>query len=275
MTARLCADVAILGRMSTPMQTADLRALPAPEVNRRPRRRHGLVLTLFALAAFVLAGLCAVGLFSDDTQNSPEGMAAFAFFVMGLLLALTGVGLLAAGLSIGLRRPVIRQAAWLEDPSDRTMVRWWDGGAWTAHTSPRDPAVAALAPLVSSSRRRHVRGLALLVGGAVVAVGADLLSHALFEPPAYGPPTADGGPPVDTSSNLWMLVGQATPVAALVAVIGLYLLLTLSDDPRAGWAPDPLDAGRMRWWDGRSWTDLTSAADGGPSVVGPDGAASS
>ena len=28
-------------------------------------------------------------------------------------------------------------AGWYEDPGDPAMVRWWDGGGWTAHTRPR------------------------------------------------------------------------------------------------------------------------------------------
>ncbi|TCK64647.1 DUF2510 domain-containing protein [Curtobacterium sp. PhB136] len=27
--------------------------------------------------------------------------------------------------------------------------------------------------------------------------------------------------------------------------------------PAAGWFPDPRDAGRLRWWDGRAWGDAT------------------
>jgi hypothetical protein len=152
----------------------------------------------------------------------------------------------------------MRQGAWFEDPADRTSLRWWNGLAWTPHTSPRDPAVVTLAPLTSSSRRRHLWGLALLVGGVAVAVGAQALSHALFEPPTYSY-DGNGGLPVESSgSDLWMIVGQATPFACVVAVVGLYLLLTVDDDPSAGWQPDPLDPARLRWWDGRSWSDATA-----------------
>ncbi len=217
------------------------------------------MLLLFAAGALAFTGLCVLWLFSDETQNSPEGMAALAYTVLGLMALLTGVGLLLWALSALFHREVVKQEAWLEDPADRTLVRWWDGRAWTQDTAPRDPAVVALAPLTSSGRRRRRWGLVLLVGGVVAAVGAQWASDALFEPPTYLSPTDTGGLPQQSgSSNLWMVVGQVTPVAALVAVIGLYLVLTLADDPRAGWKPDPLDPSRVRWWDGRSWTDLSA-----------------
>jgi hypothetical protein len=216
------------------------------------------VILLFALACFVFTGLCLLWLVNDETQNSPEGMLTFALIVLGLTAATAGFAFLVVGLVLLLKRTVPRQAAWLEDPEDRTRARWWDGRAWTDQTSPRDAAVVALAPLTSSSRRRHLWGLALLVGGVLVAVGADWASHALFEPPTYLPPPDDGGMPQQVGSNLWIYVGQISFPAAVAAVIGLYLLVTLADDPLAGWSTDPLDATRMRWWDGRSWTDLTS-----------------
>ncbi len=248
--------------MTAPTQSAAPVALPRPEVNRRPRRRRALVILLFSLASFAFTGLCVVWLFSAKTQNSPEGMLAFALIVLGFMAAMAGLAFLVVGLVLLLRRTVPRQAAWLEDPSDRSLARWWDGRAWTDHTSPRDPAVVALAPLTSTSRRRHIWGLALLVGGVVVALGADWASHALFEPPTYLPLPDDGSMPQQVGgSSLWMSVGQISPLAAVVAVIGLYLLLTLDDDPLAGWSTDPLDPGRMRWWDGRSWTDLAQDAD--------------
>lgn len=245
--------------MTAPTQSASPVALPLPEINRRPRRRRGLVILAFALVCFVFTGFCVVWLFSDETQNSPEGMLALALVSVGLMAATAGIVLLVLGLVLMVKRTTLRQAAWLEDPADRTRARWWDGAAWSDHTSPRDPAVVALAPLTSSSRRRHRWGLALLVGGVAVALGAELASHALFQVPRYAPPPADGGLPQQVGgSDLWMYVGQLTLPAAAVAVVGLYLLLTLADDPMAGWSTDPLDPSRMRWWDGRSWTDLTS-----------------
>lgn len=246
--------------MSTPTQAVDRRALPAPEINRRARRRQGLVLLLFAAVCFVVAALFAVWLFSDEVENAREGLLSMGIILLGGTALLLGISLLVWGIA-SLRPRVIRQPVWLEDPSDRTLVRRWDGWAWTAHTSPRDPAVVALEPLTSSSRRRHAWGLALLVGGGVVAVVSEWASRALFEVPTYLPAPTDGGLPQQVGGNdLWMVVGQLTAPAAVVAVVGLYLLLTLANDPLAGWKPDPLDPARSRWWDGRSWTDLTEDA---------------
>ncbi len=251
--------MAILGRMSTPTQAVDLRALPAPEVNRRPRRRRGLVLLLAALGCLAIAGLFTAWLFSDEVANALEGLLAMGIMLVGGTALLLGIGLLVWGVA-SLRPRIIRQAAWLEDPSDRTHVRWWDGWAWTAHTSPRDPAVVALEPLRSGSGRRHRQGLALLVGGVVVAVGAELLRAALFEPPTYAVDPSSGAMQQVGSGSIWAAVGQVSPFAAIVAVIGLYLLLTLDDEPRAGWRTDPLDPARTRWWDGLAWTELTADA---------------
>jgi hypothetical protein len=49
--------------------------------------------------------------------------------------------------------------------------------------------------------------------------------------------------------------------------------------PAAGWFPDPQDAARLRWWDGRVWGDGTRPAPGvlvapaAPAVVVPSGPA--
>lgn len=41
--------------------------------------------------------------------------------------------------------------------------------------------------------------------------------------------------------------------------------------PPPGWYPDPQQAGRRRWWDGRQWTEHTSASTP-PTPQGPGGA---
>lgn len=244
--------------MSASTQAVDLVALAAPELNRRPRRRRGFVLLGFALVCFAVAGVFTALLFSDEVQNAREGLLALSIMFLGGTALLIGIALIAP-IVVSLRPRILREAAWLEDPFNRAFVRWWDGRSWTEHTHPRDPAVVALPPL-TSSRRRHKRGLVLLVGGAVVAVAAEWLSRVFYEPPTYGFDPSTGSTVQGGSSSLWIVVAQVTPVAALVAVVGLYLLLTLDDDPRAGWTPDPLDPSRMRWWDGRSWTDLSEDA---------------
>lgn len=51
--------------------------------------------------------------------------------------------------------PVPPAPAWYQDPSDRRMWRWWDGHAWTAHTAPMSPPVAA----TPAPKRRSAPGL--------------------------------------------------------------------------------------------------------------------
>jgi len=245
--------------MSTSTQWLDLGALPAPQLNRRARRRRGLVLLVSALLCLAVAGLFTVWLFSDEVANAREGLLALGIIVVGGTALLIGIGLLVPGIA-SLRPRIIRQAAWFEDPSDRTMLRWWDGRSWTVHTHPRDPAVVALAPLVTSNRRRHTWGLALLVGGVVVTVAVVWLSSTFYSPPFYSIDPSTGRMVRVGSGSIWGAVGQLAPASALVAVVGLYLLATLADDPLPGWTTDPLDPARERWWDGRSWTEMTQDA---------------
>ncbi|WP_157071320.1 DUF2510 domain-containing protein [Curtobacterium ammoniigenes] len=37
--------------------------------------------------------------------------------------------------------------------------------------------------------------------------------------------------------------------------------------PEAGWFPDPQNADRLRWWDGRTWSEATQAAPARDTVV--------
>ena len=220
--------------------------MPRPEFNRRPRRSRGVVLVLFAVCAFALVGLCIVGI--RDEAASPEGMASFAFTVVALELLAVGCGLLLGGLLLRWGRfPV--GPAWLVDPVDAGTVRWWDGRAWTDHTSVRSPRTVALAPLVSSSRRRRLVGISLLFGGVLAALAMEWLGSATVVSPT------EPGQPTNQLPGLAM---QLVTPAACAAVFGLYLFLTLADDVRPSWQPDPLDSEQLRWWDGRDWGDDTT-----------------
>jgi hypothetical protein len=177
-------------------------------------------------------------------------MASMAYAVNGAVLVVTGCGLLLAGLLLLLRRVPVGPA-WLVDPVDPQLARWWDGQAWTDHTSPRSPRTVALAPLDPSSARRRRVGAVLLVGGILVAVGSEWFTSATVVPTTS---------PDQAPDQLWPLAAQLVMPALAAAVVGLYLLLTLTDDVRPGWQPDPLDAGQLRWWDGRAWSDGTTPA---------------
>jgi len=205
------------------------------------------VLLLFAAGAFAFAGLCVAGIAGE--ADSPEGMAAFAFMVVALMATLLGCGLLVLG-PVQLLRRIRVGPAWLVDPVDPGLLRWWDGRLWTDHTNPRSPDVVALAPLVASNRRRRLGGAALVVGGLVVAAASEWVASATVVPATD---------PDQLSSPLPILVMQLVTPALAAAVFGLHLLLTLTDDPRPAWHPDPLDADRLRWWDGLAWTEATAA----------------
>jgi hypothetical protein len=205
-----------------------------------------MVLVLFAVGAFALAGLCVAGIAAE--ADSPEGMAAFAFMVVALMATVLGLLLLVAGLVLLVRRIHIRPA-WLVDPADRGRLRWWDGERWTDHTNPRSPDVVALAPLVGSNRPRRRWGAGLVVGGILVAVASDWVARATVVPATE---------PDQPSSPLPILAMQLVVPALAAAVLGLFLVLTLADEPHPAWHPDPLDPERLRWWDGLAWTDATT-----------------
>jgi hypothetical protein len=58
---------------------------------------------------------------------------------------------------------------------------------------------------------------------------------------------------IASSASLVMLpvIGIA---GALFALLVRYLRLSAAQQP-AGWYTDPGNAQRLRWWDGRAWTD--------------------
>jgi hypothetical protein len=203
------------------------------------------VLVVLSVGAFALLGCCIAGL--GAAGSSPEGMLTFALLVVGAMLLVGGLALLVPGLVLLLRRVRVGPT-WLVDPDDPALARWWDGQAWTDRTSPRSQRTVALAPLVSSSRRRHGIGAALLVGGVLVAVGSRWLAEATVVPVTT----------VDQPTNgLSMLAIQLVVPSLCAAVVGLYLVLTLADDVRPGWYRDPLDPAQLRWWDGLAWSDTT------------------
>lgn len=94
--------------------------------------------------AVALAWLGAHLAASGDPQTDGAGMLAVSCFVLAGVLVVVGVVLLAApaiGAALrcgdGPRRP---PAGWYADPQDPSLTRWWDGAAWTAATSPREPS---------------------------------------------------------------------------------------------------------------------------------------
>ncbi len=257
----------------------DLASLPRPEVGRRPRRRRGWVVALLAAGAFAIVGLCVWGLLYEISRPESEvreGLASLAYMVVGGMALVVALGLAAWAISTLTSPDVVHGEAWLVDPLDAAQVRWWDGRAWSAFTATRDPAVAALPPLRSSSRRRHAWGWALLIGGVATTIACQWASSRLVAPAtaAFRP---DGQVEiVSQSSALLPLAMNLGVIAPLVAVVGLYFALTLSPDPRPGWVADPLDPEQVRWWDGLAWSDLAAdsapPASDGPAAA-PDGPA--
>lgn len=61
-----------------------------------------------------------------------------------------------------------RPAGWYQDPRDRSLQRWWDGGSWTAHTAP------LIAPPVRGSGKKRGPngcGVAVLVILGLMLIG--------------------------------------------------------------------------------------------------------
>ncbi|HET7900274.1 MAG TPA: DUF2510 domain-containing protein, partial [Candidatus Nanopelagicales bacterium] len=165
--------------MTTSGETPRLAALRGPELGRRPRRRHGLVLLLYAAAAFGVLGLCLAAL--GPANELPEGMLSMSLVLTGAMALALGCALLLVGLLLLARAPSA-QAGWYVDPVDRDIARWWDGQRWTEHTDRRSSEVVRLEPLGTSSRRRRVVGSWLLLGGIVVTTGCVLLLSAAPSP---------------------------------------------------------------------------------------------
>lgn len=234
--------------MSVEPESATTLPSVRPDLNRRPRRRRSLVLLGFAVAALALAWWLVA------TGNSPDAVEAtgwvFSLLIAAALVLLAIILLLVALLQLERRRP---PAGWVVDPEDPTLMRWWDGRAWTAATSERGSAAAQLEPLRANGARRRRLGATMLVGGAVTSVVARALAGAIVVP--VTDPTAPVNP-------LPMLLLQLVVPAALVAVVGLFLLLTLPDDVEPGWHPDPSDGSALRYWDGRAWTGSTQPRTG-------------
>jgi hypothetical protein len=71
--------------------------------------------------------------------------------------------------------------------------------------------------------------------------------------PVAGGPAAGGGSEAATSVQPTTSAGGAAPAAAGAGPGGE------SSGPPAGWYPDPQGQARLRYWDGGTWTDQTSA----------------
>jgi hypothetical protein len=76
---------------------------------------------------------------------------------------------------------------WLDDPTDRSLLRWWDGRQWTAYTS------------VKPSRRRLWGAVALVVGAWAVALGT--LAVAITGARTEETSTTTTAPPINTTTT--------------------------------------------------------------------------
>lgn len=238
----------MLAVMTTAPGTPTTLPTAVPDSNRRPRRRRGAVLLGFAVVCFAAAWWLMA---TADSGPAVEGSGWFFSLLLGFCLVVLGVGLLVVALLLlRRRRPA---AAWFVDPEDPTHTRWWDGRSWTEHTSERGAVAAQLAPLRSSSTRRRRVGAAMLAGGAGILVlsrwGVAATVHPATDLTAMDDPLPT------------LLLQLGTP-ALLVAVVGLFLVLTVTDDVPPGWQPDPADAARLRYWDGQAWTGDTTPRTG-------------
>jgi len=66
---------------------------------------------------------------------------------------------------------------WYADPSDATQTRWWDGVAWSQHTSPAAPSYAATAPTADRTISPYNKWIWL----ALVATALPVLGFLTFD----------------------------------------------------------------------------------------------
>ncbi len=111
-------------------------------------------------------------------------------------------------------------AGWYPDPAGTDQLRWWDGGAWTAHLAPRP--VTTIATRVPS---------AVVPASQIQTVQAPLLQADSTEPygsGSYSSQTMDYAPPIRWNTvGIWIMA--VLPVATMIVLfmvagsIGSYL----------------------------------------------------
>ena len=71
--------------------------------------------------------------------------------------------------------PITPPPAWYPDPENSSLLRWWDGVDWTAHTAPTSsPSVPAPLPATTNGTRRYPWWVITLVLVGVVLLGGVL-----------------------------------------------------------------------------------------------------
>jgi hypothetical protein len=93
---------------------------------------------------------------NDDGRSTFLGRDSYAMrpAVLGALLAAAGIGVLAAGFTKRVTRPVLAAPGWYPDPAEPTHLRWFDGVRWTERRSGPPPDTASLEVVSVEADRR-------------------------------------------------------------------------------------------------------------------------
>lgn len=132
-------------------------------------------------------------------------------------------------------------AGWYSDPNGGPDLRWWDGSAWTVHTSPPPSPVPADRPAPASGEHRVPAAVAPPAVGSSPG-GDQWPSPAAAPPPGSPPPYPSSGPPggfppaqgQPGDSKRTLLIAL---VALIVVLVGVGGFVVLSGDDEA--ATDP------------------------------------
>jgi len=81
-------------------------------------------------------------------------------------------------------------AGWYADPADATLIRWWDGAAWTAHTQP-NPSATLAAPPPAGAAMADAPPPVAAAAAPPISGAVPLVPSAPSVPPPFADPTPD------------------------------------------------------------------------------------
>jgi hypothetical protein len=176
--------------------------------------------------------------------------------VLASLIATTGAALVAAG-SIG---PVYSVTG--KPDRSHSIIGTSTTDSWYA----AEPLGVAIATVVVSVllvilNGRVLAGLLMAMGAQTLLFYGGYVGDAASDPAldlAWGAVFGVVGGGLITISGVVALLGRSSAKEPVVP--GDAVATRLADRPPAGWYADPAGLGASRYWDGRTWTELTHGA---------------